>query len=153
MSAEILDLMTGVVDDFAPSALQFAYRESILKGDMNKVVLSSTWNLALAQDNSHTLKTVVEMQALRRTKQPPGPSCGSYFKNPTGTSAGLLIDQAGLKCARVGGMQISEHHANFFINMGGAIYQDVLGLATLAKQTVFQKTGIMLQEEVRIIRS
>lgn len=153
MSAEVLDLTTGVIDDLAPSVLRFAYRESILKGDTNKMVLSSTWNLALTQDNPHTLKTVVEMQALRRTKQPPGPSCGSYFKNPTGTSAGLLIDQAGLKGARVGGMQISEHHANFFINTGGAIYQDVLGLATLAKQTVFHKTGIMLQEEVKIIRS
>jgi UDP-N-acetylmuramate dehydrogenase len=53
----------------------------------------------------------------------------------------------------MGGMQISEHHANFFINTGGATYRDVLDLAALAKQMVFQKTGIMLQEEVKIIRS
>ena len=93
------------------------------------------------------------MQALRRTKQPPGPSCGSYFKNPVGTSAGKLIDEAGLKGFRVGGMQISEHHANFFINTGGAIYQDVLALAEEAKSRVFTRTGLTLEEEVRIIRA
>ena len=91
------------------------------------------------------------MQALRRTKQPPGPSCGSYFKNPSGTSAGKLIDEAGLKGFRVGGMQISEHHANFFINTGGATYQDVLTLAEEAKSRVFTRTGLTLEEEVRII--
>jgi UDP-N-acetylmuramate dehydrogenase len=153
VSAEVLDLTSTVVEILTPSELQFAYRESILKGDTNKIVLTTTWNMGLVQDTPYVLKTVQEMQALRRTKQPPGPSCGSYFKNPTGTSAGLLIDQAGLKGARMGGMQISEHHANFFINTGGATYQNVLDLATLAKQTVFQKTGIMLQEEVKIIQS
>jgi UDP-N-acetylmuramate dehydrogenase len=153
LSAEVLDLVTGIIATLSSSDFKFAYRESILKGDSSRIVLSGTWNLALKQSNIYAQKTVAEMQALRRTKQPPGPSCGSYFKNPPSTSAGLLIDQAGLKRARVGGMQISEHHANFFINTGAATYQDVLDLAELAKQTVFQKTGITLQEEVRIIRS
>ena len=152
MSAEVLDLTTGVITPFSPNNLQFAYRESILKGDTNRVLLSSSWNLSFGQNNPLATKTVAEMLALRRSKQPPGPSCGSYFKNPSGTSAGLLIDQAGLKGARVGGMQISEHHANFFINTGGATYHDVLALAELAKQAVFQKTGITLQEEVKIIQ-
>ena len=82
-------------------------------------MLSALWNIELIQvDNQYIQLSIEEMQALRRTKQPPGPSCGSYFKNPSGTSAGKLIDEAGLKGLKVGGMQISEHHANFFINTG-----------------------------------
>lgn len=60
--------------------------------------------------------TIAEMQATRRSKQPLGLSCGSYFTNPPGTSAGKLIDQVGLKGTHIGGMQISPHHANFFVS-------------------------------------
>ncbi len=69
-------------------------------------------------DNQYIQLSIEEMQVLRRKKQPPGPSCGSYFKNPASTSAGKLIDETGLKGLKVGGMQISAHHANFFINTG-----------------------------------
>lgn len=91
------------------------------------------------------------MQETRRTKQPPGLSCGSYFTNPPGTSAGRLIDEAGLKGFRVGGMQISPHHANFFVSSVGARWQDVLEIAEIAKSKVREQFQIQLHEEVRII--
>lgn len=96
--------------------------------------------------------SMAEMQTTRRTKQPPGLSCGSYFTNPTGTSAGKLIDESGLKGSRIGGMQISPHHANFFVSSEGARWQDVLELAELAKTKVRERFQIDLHEEVRIIK-
>lgn len=96
--------------------------------------------------------SMVEMQTTRRSKQPPGLSCGSYFTNPSGTSAGKLIDQAGLKGFRVGGMHISPHHANFFVSSEGARWQDVLELAEIAKTKVREQFQIDLHEEARIIK-
>lgn len=60
--------------------------------------------------------TPADIQAIRKVKQPPGFSCGSFFKNPPGMSAGKMIDESGLKGTRVGGVKVSEQHGNFFIN-------------------------------------
>jgi UDP-N-acetylmuramate dehydrogenase len=95
--------------------------------------------------------SMVEMQEIRRSKQPPGLSCGSYFTNPPNTSAGKLIDQAGLKGLSIGGVQISPHHANFFVSRAGARWQDVLEIAEIAKSKVREQFQIQLHEEVRII--
>ncbi len=96
-----------------------------------------------------------KMEALlasRRKSQPLTlPSCGSVFKNPAGDSAGRLIDQAGLKGFTVGGAQISEVHANFIVNTGGARAADVRAVMEHAQQTVFGTFGIMLEPEVRFL--
>lgn len=89
----------------------------------------------------------------RVEKQPKGYCCGSVFKNPDGHHAGRLIEECGLKGTRHGGAVISEMHANFIINDAGASFSDVLHLIGLAKQTVREKFGVTLEEEVRIIRS
>src|SRR5262249_38945458 len=79
------------------------------------------------------------------------PNSGSVFVNPRGDFAGRLIEQAGLKGAVQGGAQISDRHANFIVNLGGAKAADVVGLIALARRTVLQATGIELQPEVRLV--
>ena len=88
----------------------------------------------------------------RKTNQPlKFRSAGSVFKNPEEYAAGYLIDQAGLKGTRVGNAEISTHHANFFINHGGASASDITALIRLARKTVFEKFGIGLELEVKTI--
>jgi len=99
----------------------------------------------------------------RWTKHPKEPSAGSFFRNPetgdrgrgTGIGgripAGELIEQCGLKGKAVGGAKVSEKHANFLVNTGGARFGDVYELAQIVKATVEQETGILLEEEVQYL--
>lgn len=87
----------------------------------------------------------------KRRGQPRGPSSGSIFRNPAQAPAGLLIDRAGLKGLRVGGAKVSEVHANFIVNDGGASASDVMELIERIKGAVRTRFGIELEEEVRII--
>ena len=80
------------------------------------------------------------------------PSAGSTFKRPTGYFAGTLIEQCGLKGLTVGGAQVSEKHAGFLINTGGATCGDVLELIRQVQQRVWEEQGVRLEPEVRIIR-
>ena len=85
-------------------------------------------------------------------KQPTGFSCGSFFKNPGEfPSAGWLIDQSGCKGMKIGGAQISEKHANFIMNTGGATAKDILELAKKVYDAVFMKFNINLEPEVQIL--
>jgi len=79
------------------------------------------------------------------------PNSGSMFRNPAGNHAARLIEQAGLKGKRVGNAQISEKHANFIVNLGGARASDVLTLVDLTRRTVYQNTGILLELEVKLV--
>lgn len=89
---------------------------------------------------------------MRRQSQPFGVrSAGSVFKNPPGHHAGALIEAAGLKGERRGGAVISEMHANFIVNTGGASAEDVLGLIDLARRRVRENSGIDLEPEIRIV--
>lgn len=88
----------------------------------------------------------------RRETQPEGWCCGSVFKNPPGDHAGRLIEAAGLKGTRHNGAVISDKHANFIMNEDGASFEDVLYLITLVKDTIRERFGVELHEEVRIIR-
>jgi UDP-N-acetylmuramate dehydrogenase len=87
----------------------------------------------------------------RRRSQPRGYSSGSVFKNPEGSAAGYLIDQAGLKGLRVGGAKVSEVHANFIINDADATAEDIRRLVGMIKERVREKFGIELEEEVKIV--
>lgn len=88
----------------------------------------------------------------RRSTQPlEYPSAGSAFKRPPGLFAGKLIQDSGLKGARVGGAQVSEKHAGFIINTGGATASDVLGLIERIQIEVFRQFGVMLESEIRVI--
>jgi len=87
----------------------------------------------------------------RRRTQPTDPSVGSMFKNPPGDSAGRLIDQAGLKGTRVGGVEVSQVHANFFVNRGGAAARDVMQLIEIVCERVCARFGIELELEIEIV--
>lgn len=86
----------------------------------------------------------------RRAKQPCMPSLGSTFKNGE-TASGKLIDLCGLKGLKIGGAQVSQKHANFIVNTGGATASDYLVLANFCKKAVFEKTGITLEEEFKLV--
>ena len=87
----------------------------------------------------------------RKGKTPAGSSCGSVFKNPPGTTAGTLLDQAGLKGTRVGAAAVSEKHANYIVNLGGATASDVLRLADVMRERVFGTFGVEMQLEVQLV--
>jgi len=93
-----------------------------------------------------------ELSRRRREKQPLSlPSAGSTFKRPEGYFAGALIEQANLKGVSVGGAQVSELHAGFVVNTGGATASDILGLMKKIQDTVYEINGVMLEPEVRIV--
>lgn len=92
-----------------------------------------------------------EIRRRRWEKQPSEPSAGSFFKNPEQEPAGRLIDRCGLKGRRVGAACVSPKHANFIVNTGGALFADVYGLAQIVKADVEEQTGILLEEEVRVL--
>jgi UDP-N-acetylmuramate dehydrogenase len=126
----------------------FAYRSSIFSSD---VVLSGRFRLAKG-DKEEILKRKSELIARRNATQPLNlPNSGSMFKNPSGTFAAKLIEQAGLKEKRIGGAQISEKHSNFMVNLGNARADDVIRLIDLARRTVYQNAGILLELEVKLV--
>lgn len=131
------------------TASQFGYRHQHLVKDT--LVL---WvDFALQRGQRTVIRTEVDrIIAERAAKQPLDfPSCGSTFKNPDGYSAGRLIEKAGLKGLRRGGAQISEKHANFILNMGGAKASDILYLIQMVKDTVRDQSAIELECEVIIL--
>jgi UDP-N-acetylmuramate dehydrogenase len=92
-----------------------------------------------------------EYLAFRRRTQPPGASMGSMFKNPPGDYAGRLIEAAGLKGARIGEAEISERHANFFINHGNASAIEIWKLIQRSRETVLERFGIALELEIELV--
>jgi UDP-N-acetylmuramate dehydrogenase len=110
------------------------------------VIFEATFKLEFGYDHEK-----LNMFKTMRLNQPHSPSAGSCFKNPPNSSAGKLIDMAGLKGVRVGNMAFSEIHANFLINLGGGIFSDATELITLAQQEVLKKFDIQLEREVIIL--
>ena len=93
-----------------------------------------------------------ELAAKRREKQPlEWPSGGSTFKRPEGHFAAALIEGCGLKGVGIGGAQVSEKHAGFVVNRGGATADDVRRLMALVQETVLRETGVALEPEVRLL--
>ena len=94
-----------------------------------------------------------EFMRRRREKQPlEYPSAGSFFKRPPGLFAGTLIEGCGLKGLTVGGAQVSEKHAGFLINRGGATFADMTELIRQVQQRVLVETGVTLEPEVKIVK-
>ena len=98
------------------------------------------------------LASMRDLNARRKEKQPlEKPSAGSTFKRPEGFFAAKLIEDAGLKGAGVGGAGVSEKHAGFIVNNGGATCEDVVRLIAKVQETVFSKFGVTLEPEVKVI--
>jgi UDP-N-acetylmuramate dehydrogenase len=107
--------------------------------------------IRLHHEDSKTLRMLIEQyKQHRKTTQPPQQSAGSVFKNPAGDFAGRLIEQAGMKGVIHGKAQISERHANFIVNLGGATAMDVVTLIKDARSRVHEKFGVDLELEVEL---
>jgi UDP-N-acetylmuramate dehydrogenase len=130
---------------------QFSYRHSAFS-DGRRMILEAV--LELQPGDSQEIGARMEALAeQRRAKQPLDyPSAGSMFKRPTGHFAAALIDQCGLKGLTVGGAQVSEKHAGFVINRGGATCADVLALVEEVKTRVLVQTGVALEMEVALLQ-
>lgn len=128
--------------------MEFSYRTSALS-DTDCVILGTT--LKLTKGNQKEIETkMAELASKRREKQPlEYPSAGSTFKRPEGYFAGALIESSGLKGKTVGGAQVSEKHAGFIVNKGGATTSDIVELIKIVKDTVYEKHGVLLETEVK----
>jgi UDP-N-acetylmuramate dehydrogenase len=135
---------------FTAEELQLSYRHSILMEEGGYV---TDVTLKLSQGNADEIKARIDdIREQRVTKQPLNfPSAGSTFKRPEGYFAGKLIDDAGLRGYTVGGAQVSEKHCGFVVNKDNASCKDVLELMHNVDAKVFDKFGVHLTPEVRII--
>jgi UDP-N-acetylmuramate dehydrogenase len=151
---KVVEDVVGVAPDGAAIRLNrtemtFSYRDAHLPDGM--IVTRVALRLHKAEA-AHVSSNVRELVTRRKSSQPSGyPNSGSMFRNPPGDFAGRLIDAAGLKGRRIGRSQISERHANFIVNLGGATAGDVRRLMELARSEVRQRFGVELVPEVRFI--
>lgn len=128
----------------------FGYRQSRMNKE-SLVLISASFS-GIDGDKAQIKAKMDELMATRKAKQPlEFPSCGSAFKRPTGHFAGALIEQCGLKGYTIGGAQVSEKHAGFVINRGNATATDVLTLMKNVTDIVLEKTGVLLEPEIRVI--
>ncbi len=145
-SAECLTA-SGDIKTLKKEDMRLGYRSSIFKKG-GLIIISLT--LALKKGDKAEIKAEMdELLNRRKQKQPlEYPSAGSTFKRPEGYFAGALIEKNGLKGLTVGGAQVSEKHAGFVINRGGATAADVKALIGKIQKKVFENDGVMLEPEV-----
>ena len=128
--------------------LRFNYRSLTLS--KGTVILKAVLRMKPSTRNS-LLGQIEKINRWRKRMQPLNvPSAGSVFKNPPGQSAGQLVEQAGLKGFTLGNAQISDKHANFIVNRGGATARDILSLMDIMQNSVYKATGIQLEPEICI---
>lgn len=137
----------GSVGTFAGADLQLGYRKSVYSG---QAYIITELLLQLKAGEPDAIRAAMEDKMRRRKAKQPleYPSAGSTFKRPTGYFAGALIEECGLKGFTVGGAQVSEKHAGFVINKGGATTADILELIRRVQETVYTEKGVRLQTEV-----
>lgn len=137
----------GSVGTFSGADLQLGYRKSVYSG---QDYIITELLLQLKAGEPEAIRAAMEDKMQRRKAKQPleYPSAGSTFKRPTGYFAGALIEECGLKGFTVGGAQVSEKHAGFVINKGGATTADILELIRRVQETVYTEKGVRLQTEV-----
>lgn len=142
--------LNGEIRTLTREELEMGYRTTLPLRE-GGIVLSARFKLT-QDDGEAIMARMKELNARRRDKQPLNfPSAGSTFKRPEGYFAGALIEQAGLKGRTVGGAQVSEKHAGFIVNIGGATAKDITDLIALVQDEVLRASGVQLETEVRII--
>jgi UDP-N-acetylmuramate dehydrogenase len=146
---EVVRLLSGARETVLSEDAGFSYRRSGLPEDA--VVIAATSGLSPG-DPDAIRRAMDEARAWRRRTQPLAePNCGSVFKNPDGSHAARLIEDAGLKGARVGGVQVSEKHANFIVASPGARAADVVELIEMVRGRVLAAAGVELETEVHLV--
>ncbi len=141
---------SGDIENLQSSKICFRYRGSSLP---EGAVISSVLVRLAPDDPSAVKERISGFIEKKKSTQPVNlPSAGCVFKNPESASAGRLIDEAGCKGMRAGGIEVSSLHANFFVNAGGGSAAEYMELIDAVKNRVMQRFGIELQPEVKIIR-
>jgi UDP-N-acetylmuramate dehydrogenase len=149
ISAQVIDIRTGDRRTTTPEDLELAYRHSNLK--TTDLVLGATFQ-GERGDSDQGRDLMREVTRWRRDNQPGGTlNAGSVFKNPSAMPAGRLIDELGLKGARIGGVSVSTKHANFFVAGPDATSDDIRRLVEHIKDTVFERSGTMLEPEIQFV--
>ena len=156
---EIKDVLTEIthltpdmkIETISAEKADLSYRHSVYK-ENGCIILSA--KAKLKKDTRENIKgRMDDFLGRRKDKQPlEYPSAGSTFKRPEGYFAGALIEQCNLKGKTVGGAQVSEKHAGFVINKGGATSTDIFDLIDLIRETVKTETGVTLEPEVIVLR-
>lgn len=147
-SVEVMD-RDGNIRRLSNQEMAFSYRHSVLE-ETGDIVLSADFRLE-ERPGEEVRAKMKELIGRRSASQPLDlPSAGSAFKRPTGGYAAALIDQAGLRGFRVGAAAISEKHAGFAVNLGGATAADVKALLREVSDRVYEQSGIRLEPEIRI---
>ena len=149
-SVTVLD-SAGQIRRIDRENLEMGYRTSIISRE-GYITLEA--EIELSAGNPEEIRARMDDLRTRRvTKQPlEYPSAGSTFKRPEGYFAGKLIQDAGLAGFQVGGAKVSEKHCGFVINKGGATCADVVALTDEVKRIVFEKTGFVLEREIRVVK-
>ena len=143
-------LPDGNLREFGKEELSFRYRGSSLS-DAGAIVTRVTFRLAKGKQTK--IKADMDEYTRRRKEKQPLelPSAGSTFKRPEGYFAGKLIEDAGLKGKRIGGASVSEKHAGFVVNDQGGTASDIYRLIQFIEETVYAKSGVRLEPEVKMI--
>lgn len=150
-SVRFYDIDADAVCEIPASDCGFGYRTSVF-AQKNGVILGAFLSLAACEPGT-ALAEAKDFMERRREKQPlEYPSCGSAFKRPEGYFAGELIEKCGLKGYTVGGACVSEKHAGFVVNKGGATSADVEKVLCDVRAKVLQKFGVELEPEIRILK-
>ncbi len=173
-SVKVYNIENQKIEEFDNAKCQFKYRDSIFKKSGNFIILSAVLKLREG-DKDELLKKVQESVLWRKSVFPESMSPGSFFKHTAPTEhnlkkikeiprfaelklhekntipTGFVIEECGLKGKKIGGAMVSEKHANFIVNTGGATAEDVIMLASFIKQQVRDKFGIELREEVQYL--
>ena len=141
--------LDGTIETYEGEAQGFAYRSSAFQ-NLDGVILRTEFALTPSTEKE-VRGRIKELADKRRASQPLElPSAGSAFKRPKTGYAAALIDEAGLKGLQVGGAAVSEKHAGFIVNFGGATAADVLELVKLVRQRVLAHSGVLLEPEIRL---
>jgi UDP-N-acetylmuramate dehydrogenase len=141
----------GKMEWLTAEQLKFSYRTSLLQKERPGICLEAVLNVG--EGNREEIVALLQKNKdYRRDTQPFNyPCAGSIFRNPLPNYAGQLIEKAGLKGYKIGGAKVSDMHANFIVNDGGAKAQDVLDLIGYIKKTILEEDNIQLETEVEII--
>lgn len=143
----------GAVHEVAGQDLAFSYRQmQPRQAELGEAVVVAARLSLTSDDREEILGRCRDFMARRRAKQPAGvASAGSFFKNPSGDSAGRLIDAAGLKGLQRGGAMVSTMHANFIVNTGTASAADIISLMREVQEKVYDFSGVRLEPEVHLL--
>ena len=131
--------------------MEFSYRHSIIQEHPKWIVLEATFELE--NKSVEEINEKLDKRKERRMSSQPWnkPSAGSVFRNPEGSAAWKLIDDAGLRGYEIGGAQVSPKHSNFIVNNGYASAKDIYDLIFYVQKTVQEQSGVLLKPEVRFI--